>query len=78
MANGDVLESYGVCDECKKPIGVQKRRPISLANQFTRNAILTKPKFRGNLTPTRSEYPCSRGLRHRLHHIHEQHSFSPN
>lgn len=20
MANGDVLESYGICDECKKPI----------------------------------------------------------
>jgi len=21
MANGDLLESYGICDECKKPIG---------------------------------------------------------
>jgi hypothetical protein len=21
MASGDVLESYGICDECKKPIG---------------------------------------------------------
>jgi hypothetical protein len=25
MANGDVLESYGICDGCKKPIGAARR-----------------------------------------------------